>query len=207
MKDLLSPLCVHILLDTNMMECPHCHSSNPPTALRCGKCDTPFDLDGATMAVTAAAVMTPPGSTEATFAKGWSLPAPPAAGVPGSSLASGAVLGTRYEIMQMLGQGGMGAVYKAKDLELDRVVAVKVIRPELAIHPDVLQRFKQELILARQITHRNVIRIFDLSEAQGIKFITMEFIEGQDLKALITEKGRLSFGGVGANHRTSVPGA
>ncbi len=176
-----------------MMECPHCHSSNPPTALRCGKCDTPFDLDGATMAVTAAAVMTPPGATEAAFAKGWSLPAPPAAGVTGSSLASGAVLGTRYEILQMLGQGGMGAVYKAKDLELDRVVAVKVIRPELAIHPDVLQRFKQELILARQITHRNVIRIFDLSEAQGIKFITMEFIEGQDLKALITEKGCLSF--------------
>jgi len=145
------------------------------------------------MAVTAAAVMTPPSATEETSAKGWSLPSPDAAGVTGSSLAPGAVLGTRYEIVQMLGQGGMGAVYKAKDLELDRIVALKVIRPELAVHPDILRRFKQELILARQITHRNVIRIFDLSEAQGIKFITMEFIEGQDLKSLINEKGRLGF--------------
>ena len=92
----------------------------------------------------------------------------------------------------MLGQGGMGAVYKARDLELDRLVALKVIRPELAMHPDILARFKQELILARQITHRNVIRIFDLGEASGIKFITMEFIEGQDLKSLAAEKSKLS---------------
>ncbi len=174
-----------------MMECPHCHTSNPPTAVRCGKCDSPFDLDGATMAVTAAAVMTPPTGTQDNFAKGWSLPSP-AAGATGSSLAPGAVLGTRYEIVQLLGQGGMGAVYKAKDLELDRVVALKVIRPELAVHPETLQRFKQELILARQITHRNVIRIFDLSEASGIKFITMEFIEGKDLKSFVAEKGKLS---------------
>jgi eukaryotic-like serine/threonine-protein kinase len=144
------------------------------------------------MAVTAAAVVTPPSATREDFAKGWSQPAPPA-GATGSAIAPGTVLGTRYEIVQILGQGGMGAVYKAKDLELDRIVALKVIRPELAIHPDILQRFKQELILARQITHRNVIRIFDLSEAQGIKFITMEFIEGQDLKSLVSEKGRLSF--------------
>ena len=107
----------------------------------------------------------------------------------------------------MLGQGGMGAVYKATDLELDRIVALKVIRPELAVHPDILQRFKQELILARQITHRNVIRIFDLSEASGIKFITMEFIEGQDLKSLVSEKGRLSFDEVGSNYRTGLPRA
>jgi eukaryotic-like serine/threonine-protein kinase len=177
-----------------MTECPHCHSSNSPTAVRCAKCNTPFDLDGATIAVTstAAAVLTPPTITTEAIAKGWSVPSA-SAGTAGDSLPAGTVLGTRYEIVQMLGQGGMGAVYKAKDLELDRIVALKVIRPELAIHPDILQRFKQELILARQITHRNVIRIFDLSEASGIKFITMEFIDGQDLKGLVTEKGRLSF--------------
>ena len=136
--------------------------------------------------------MTPPpnASTEA-FAKNWSLPSPVGIAI-GASFAPGTVLGARYEILQLLGQGGMGAVYKAKDLELDRAVALKVIRPELAIHPEILQRFKQELILARQITHRNVIRIFDLSEASGIKFITMEFIEGQDLKSLLNDKGRLS---------------
>ena len=67
----------------------------------------------------------------------------------------------RYEILSLLGQGGMGAVYRARDMELDRLVALKVIRSELASDPRTLQRFKQELIVARQITHRNVIRIFD----------------------------------------------
>jgi eukaryotic-like serine/threonine-protein kinase len=101
------------------------------------------------------------------------------------------MLGTRYEIVHLLGQGGMGAVYKARDRELDRMVALKVIRPEMAVHPEILRRFKQELILARKITHRNVIRIFDLGEADGIKFITMEYIEGRDLRSLLTESGVL----------------
>ena len=104
----------------------------------------------------------------------------------------GAVLGGRYEILQLLGEGGMGAVYKAADRELDRFVALKVIRPELASNPSILARFKQELLLAHQVTHRNVIRIYDLGEAEGVKFITMEFIEGQDLRALIREKERFT---------------
>ena len=104
----------------------------------------------------------------------------------------GAVLGGRYEILQLLGEGGMGAVYKAADRELDRFVALKVIRPELASNPSILARFKQELLLAHQVTHRNVIRIYDLGEAEGVKFITMEFIEGQDLRALIREKKKFA---------------
>ena len=104
---------------------------------------------------------------------------------------TGAVIGNRYEIMKILGEGGMGAVYKAKDLELNRVIALKVIRPELASNPEILQRFKQELILARQVTDRNVIRIFDLGEAGGIKFITMEYVEGQSLYQVLREKGKL----------------
>ena len=94
----------------------------------------------------------------------------------------GDLLGDRYEILQLLGEGGMGAVYKAADRELDRFVALKVIRPELASNPAILARFKQELLLSHQVTHRNVIRIYDLGEAQGVKFITMEFIEGRDLR-------------------------
>jgi len=86
----------------------------------------------------------------------------------------------------------MGAVYKARDREIDHLVALKVIRPELAVHPEILRRFKQELILARQVTHKNVIRIFDLGDADGVKFITMEFVEGQDLKSLVAAKGKLS---------------
>ncbi len=85
----------------------------------------------------------------------------------------------------------MGAVYKAKDLELNRVIALKVIRPELAGNPEILQRFKQELILARQVTDRNVIRIFDLGEANGMRFITMEYVEGQSLHQILRKQGKL----------------
>ena len=102
----------------------------------------------------------------------------------------GDVLGERYEIQQLLGEGGMGAVYKAKDRELDRFVALKVIRPELAASPAILARFKQELLLAHQVTHKNVIRIYDLSEADGVKFITMEFIAGADLRSLLVSEGK-----------------
>jgi serine/threonine protein kinase/tetratricopeptide (TPR) repeat protein len=105
-------------------------------------------------------------------------------------LQTGDVLGGRYEILQMLGEGGMGAVYKARDRELDRFVALKLIRPELAANPSILARFKQELLLSREVTHRNVIRIFDLGDADGVKFITMEFVEGQDLRSLIQEKNK-----------------
>ena len=107
-------------------------------------------------------------------------------------LQPGDVLGGRYEIVTLLGEGGMGAVYKARDRELDRPVALKLIRPELASNPSMLARFKQELLLSRQVTHRNVIRIFDLGDADGVKFITMEFVEGKDLRALIQEKKKFS---------------
>ena len=104
----------------------------------------------------------------------------------------GDLLGGRYEILQLLGEGGMGAVYKAADRELDRFVGLKVIRPELASNPSILARFKQELLLAHQVTHRNVIRIYDLAEAEGVKFITMEFVDGNDLRALLREKKKFS---------------
>ena len=86
----------------------------------------------------------------------------------------------------------MGAVYKAMDRELDRPVALKLIRPELASNSSMLARFKQELLLSRQVTHKNVIRIYDLGDADGVKFITMEFVEGRDLRALIQEKKKYS---------------
>ncbi len=85
----------------------------------------------------------------------------------------------------------MGAVYKARDIELEREVALKVIKPELANHPEILQRFKQELILARQVTDRNVIRIFDIGEAGKTKFITMEYMEGDNLHQILKQRGKL----------------
>jgi eukaryotic-like serine/threonine-protein kinase len=109
----------------------------------------------------------------------------------GSALGLGVVFANRYEIIKTLGEGGMGAVYKAHDRELERDVALKVIKPELANNPEILQRFKQELILARQVTDRNIIRIFDLGEASGIRFITMEYIEGQNLHQILKQRGKL----------------
>jgi tetratricopeptide (TPR) repeat protein/predicted Ser/Thr protein kinase len=115
-------------------------------------------------------------------------PARPQVSVP--LLQAGDVLGERYEILQMLGEGGMGAVYKARDRELDRFVALKLIRRELAANPAIVARFKQELLLSHQVTHKNVIRIYDLGDADGLKFISMEFVEGQDLRTLILEKNK-----------------
>jgi serine/threonine protein kinase/tetratricopeptide (TPR) repeat protein len=106
-------------------------------------------------------------------------------------LQPGDLIGARYEIVALLGEGGMGAVYKALDREVERTVALKLIRPELASNPAILARFKQELLTAHQVTHRNVIRIYDISEADGVKFITMEFVEGDDLRRILTDQGRL----------------
>ena len=108
------------------------------------------------------------------------------------TLPAGMILSQRYEILQILGEGGMGAVYKAKDRELNRTVALKVIRADLAKHPAIIDRFKQELLLAHQVTHRNVIRIYDLGEAEGMKFITMEYIEGEDLRSLLLDKKKFA---------------
>ncbi len=122
-------------------------------------------------------------------------PAPPRIQRPQSNpsmLQPGAILGQRYEILQILGEGGMGAVYKARDRELNRMVALKVIRPDLAGSQAIIDRFKQELLLATQVTHKNVIRIYDLSEADGMKFITMEYVEGEDLRGLMQKKGKLA---------------
>ena len=107
------------------------------------------------------------------------------------ALSANKVLGGRYEILQKLGEGGMGAVYKARDHEVDRLVALKVIRPDLAANPEILRRFKQELVLARQITHKNVVRIYDLGDAEGVKFITMEYVDGEDLKTILRHSGKL----------------
>jgi serine/threonine protein kinase/tetratricopeptide (TPR) repeat protein len=123
----------------------------------------------------------------------WSTDAPTFAGnTPPPVLDRGTRLSNgRYEILALLGQGAMGAVYKAKDTELDRWVAIKVIQPMLVSSPAILRRFKQELILARQITHKNVIRIFDIGETDGMKFITMEYVDGGDLKSVIVEQGKI----------------
>ena len=99
--------------------------------------------------------------------------------------------GDRYEILELLGEGGMGRVYKAWDRDLEKVIALKTIRGEHASNPEVLKRFKQELLLARKITHKNVIRIHDMGEAGGVRFFTMEYIPGDSLKERIEKLGKI----------------
>lgn len=106
-------------------------------------------------------------------------------------LAPGYVVAHRYEVISLLGEGGMGAVYKAKDIDLNRMIALKTIRREYSGNQAIIERFKQELILSTQVTHKNVVRIYDLGEAEGMKFITMEYIEGDDLRTLIHERKKL----------------
>ncbi|HEX4168072.1 MAG TPA: protein kinase [Bryobacteraceae bacterium] len=109
-----------------------------------------------------------------------------------AELPLGHLLNNRYEILARLGQGGMGTVYKVLDRELDRVIALKTIRPDLATNASSLRRLKQETLLARQIAHRNVIRVFDLGVADGLRFITMEFVGGQDLRHLLDARTKLT---------------
>ena len=106
-------------------------------------------------------------------------------------LEPGTILANRYEILSVLGTGGMGSVYKAQDKELDRVVALKVIRPELARNQAIVDRFKQELRLSHKVTHRNVVRMYDLSEDAGMRFVTMELVPGRDLRSILEERGKL----------------
>ena len=109
----------------------------------------------------------------------------------GDGLHPGQKLAGRYEIIETIGTGGMGVVYRALDLELSEPVAVKTLRREYVSDSSALARFKSEIRLARRISHRNVIRTHDLGETDGMYFITMEYVEGTSVKALITERGRL----------------
>src|SRR5499426_2013677 len=107
------------------------------------------------------------------------------------TLPPGTMLAGRYQIVDLIGGGGMVAVYKAFDRQLTRLVALKTILPEMAATPTALKRFKQEVLLAQSIIHKNVVRIFDIAEDDTTKFITMDFIEGVDLKNMIVERGKL----------------
>jgi serine/threonine-protein kinase len=157
-------------------------------------------------------------STAATVSTGApTLPAParPAA-ARGAVLGRGQVFADRYEILGTLGRGGMGVVYRARDRQLDEVVALKLLPPgALAADPTLLERFKQELKLARRITHRNVLRTHDFGETGGVPYISMEYVDGVTLKEIVRSRGALPTGvglsiakqmchGLGAAHAGGV---
>ena len=108
------------------------------------------------------------------------------------TLTTGERLAGRYDILASLGNGGMGAVYRARDLELGEEVALKTLRRDLVGDPQLIERFKTEIRLARRISHRNVVRTHDLGEWHGTYFLTMEYVEGITVRELIDTRGRLA---------------
>ena len=109
----------------------------------------------------------------------------------GDQLRPGAVFAGRYDVKEILGAGGMGVVYRAFDRELQEPVAIKTLKPEAMAGGAALERFKQEIRLARKIAHRNVVRTYDLGEQNGMYYLTMEYVEGTSLKQLIVSRGKL----------------
>ncbi|MBK9000215.1 MAG: protein kinase [Myxococcales bacterium] len=135
--------------------------------------DNDSDANAATLAMPASGTGEP------------SLPSDPGPSAP-PPLVSG-----RYRILGLVGRGGMGSVYRARDTELDEDVALKMLSDELSGSPALIDRFRREVKLARRVTHENVARMFDIGEHEGARFLTMEFIEGESLADLLARSGRL----------------
>jgi serine/threonine protein kinase/Flp pilus assembly protein TadD len=154
---------------TMAIKCPKCHHENPDDTFYCGKCTTPLK---------------PSEDIEATE----TIEAPK------EELTRGTMFAGRYEIIEELGKGGMGKVYRVEDTKLNQEIALKLIKPEIAKDKKTIERFRNELKLARNIRHKNICGMYDLGEAEGAHFITMEYIHGEDLKSFIRRSGVLSFG-------------
>lgn len=183
------------------MECPICRTEiRPEGSGSCAHCEPPTMLPGAPLADAPTI-----GATSLT------LPRAPRTGDDHTGpLDVGQAFGSRYHIIRLLGTGGMGAVYQAWDAELGVAVAIKVIRPSIMAEPgaasEVERRFKRELLLARQVTHPNVVRIHDLGEIDGIKYITMSYVDGLDLATRLKREGKPSIADTLSIARSVVSG-
>ncbi len=106
-------------------------------------------------------------------------------------LEAGRTLNGRYKIQSLIGTGGMAAVYLAKDLILDRLVAIKVLRLDFRQNDDAMRRFRREALSATQLTHPNIVGVYDVGQSQEMNYIVMEYVEGTDLKDYVRQKGAL----------------
>ena len=168
------------------MNCPRCNTPNPEGATSCSSCSQDLTSSDMTLAEGAhfgATIDSPRSLAE------WSR-ATSSIGLSGA-LPPGLAIGHRYEVINLLGRGGMGAVYRVRDRELNREVALKLIRADVAGDPETLERFKREIQLSSVITHKNVLRVYDLGESDGIRFLTMQFVEGEDLSTIVKRKKAL----------------
>ena len=151
------------------MKCPRCQNDNPEGTRFCGRCGRELPGSGETL---------PTGT--ATFQ------------TPSKGLERGTTFARRFEIIEEIGQGGMGTVYKAYDSKIREVVALKLLKPEIASDPEVIERFRNEIKLARQVAHRHVCRMYDLGEEWLSIYISMEYVPGEDLKSFIRRSGHLN---------------
>ncbi|MGD8540138.1 MAG: protein kinase, partial [Candidatus Aminicenantes bacterium] len=151
-------------------QCPKCKAENPVESKFCNECGT--QITGPEEAV----VITQ--TIEA----------------PSEELTTGSTFAGRYQIIEELGKGGMGRVYKATDTKINEKVALKLIKPEIASDKKTLERFGNELRIARKIVHKNVGRMYDINEEKGTHYITMEYVPGEDLKSFIRRSRRLDIG-------------
>ncbi|MFB0564307.1 MAG: protein kinase, partial [Candidatus Aminicenantaceae bacterium] len=151
------------------MKCPKCHFENPDTVHYCGECGTQLI------------------SKE-------EIPVTETLETPTEELTRGTTFAGRYEIIEELGKGGMGKVYRVEDKKIKEEVALKLIKPEVASDKKTIERFSNELKMARKIAHRNVCRMYDLGEKKGTHYITMEYVPGEDLKSSIRRMGPLTPG-------------
>lgn len=150
------------------MKCPGCQFENPKDTIFCGKCGTKFD----------AFEKAPESPTKTLEA-------------PTRELTRGTSFAGRYEIIESLGIGGMGRVYRVFDEKIKEEVALKLLNPEVAGDERTIERFSNELKFARKVSHRNVCRMYDLAEEEGTHYITMEYVPGEDLKSFIRRIGKL----------------
>jgi serine/threonine protein kinase/tetratricopeptide (TPR) repeat protein len=151
------------------MKCPQCEAENPSGSRYCSRCAAP---------------LLRPDELRALETETFAGPAP--------ELMRGQLFAQRYEVIEELGSGGMGRVYKVFDNKIQDTIALKLIRPELAARPKTIDRFRDEIRLARKITHKNICRMHDLNEEHGIPYISMEYVQGEDLKSVIRMMGSLS---------------
>jgi len=163
--------------------CPKCRSENPAGKEYCADCGS--KLSPSSVAPSPESRPSPPAISPAATQTIQAVV---------RELDMGSTFAGRYQIIEELGKGGMGRVYKVFDTKIKEKVALKLIKPEIASDKDTLERFSNEIRLARRIGHRNVCRMFDLGEADGIHFITMEYVSGEDLKSMIEMSGSLSLG-------------
>jgi serine/threonine protein kinase/Flp pilus assembly protein TadD len=154
------------------VKCPKCHSENPETKQYCADCGTQLSFQSKEIY---------PGGTETLQA-------------PVKELTTGSTFAGRYQIIEELGKGGMGRVYKVFDTDIKEKVALKLLKPEIAADRETIERFSNELRFARKISHRNVCRMYDLGKAEGTQFITMEYVSGEDLKSMIRMSTGLTVG-------------